>query len=91
MIGWNFLKRDLIVREPLLVGMLVLVTIAFSALTHAYTEPMTSIELLSASIGSSVVRRNWRTIAPAPRWKTSEPRSSMLREIGTLACISRMP
>ena len=38
MMGWNFLKRDLIVREPLLVGMLVLVTIAFSALTHAYSR-----------------------------------------------------
>jgi Tfp pilus assembly protein PilF len=34
----NFLKRDFLVREPLLVSMLVVITIAFSALTHAYTR-----------------------------------------------------
>ncbi|HTQ96494.1 MAG TPA: tetratricopeptide repeat protein [Candidatus Acidoferrum sp.] len=34
----NFFKRDFIVREPLLVGILVLITVAFSALTHAYSQ-----------------------------------------------------
>lgn len=34
----NFLKRDFIVREPLLVGVLILITIFFSALTHSYTR-----------------------------------------------------
>jgi tetratricopeptide (TPR) repeat protein len=34
----NFLKRDFIVREPLLVFILVLITVAFSALTHAYSQ-----------------------------------------------------
>jgi Tfp pilus assembly protein PilF len=34
----NLLKRDLIVREPLLVSILVLITLAFSALTHAYSQ-----------------------------------------------------
>lgn len=33
----NLLKRDYIIREPLLVSMLVLLTIVFSALTHAYS------------------------------------------------------
>ena len=34
----NLQKRDFIIREPLLVGMLVLIAVAFSALTHAYSE-----------------------------------------------------
>jgi Tfp pilus assembly protein PilF len=34
----NFLKNDLVVREPLLIGILVLITIAFSALTHSYSQ-----------------------------------------------------
>jgi Tfp pilus assembly protein PilF len=34
----NFLKRDFIVREPLLVGILILITIVFSAVTHSYTQ-----------------------------------------------------
>jgi tetratricopeptide (TPR) repeat protein len=34
----NFLKRDFIIREPLLVSILVLITVAFSALTHAYSQ-----------------------------------------------------
>jgi tetratricopeptide (TPR) repeat protein len=34
----NLLKRDFIVREPLLVSILVLITLAFSALTHAYSQ-----------------------------------------------------
>jgi Tfp pilus assembly protein PilF len=34
----NLLKRDFIIREPLLVSILVLITIAFSALTHAYSQ-----------------------------------------------------
>jgi len=33
----NLLKRDYIIREPLLISMLVLLTILFSALTHAYS------------------------------------------------------
>jgi len=33
----NLLKRDYIIREPLLVGILVLITVIFSALTHAYS------------------------------------------------------
>jgi tetratricopeptide (TPR) repeat protein len=36
-IRMNFLRRDFIVREPLLVGVLVLITIVFSTLTHSYT------------------------------------------------------
>ena len=36
-IALNLLKRDYIIREPLLVSLLVLLTIVFSALTHAYT------------------------------------------------------
>jgi tetratricopeptide (TPR) repeat protein len=34
----NLLKRNFIVREPLLVFILVLITVAFSALTHAYSQ-----------------------------------------------------
>ena len=34
----NFLRRDFIVREPLLVGILVLITIICSTLTHSYTR-----------------------------------------------------
>ena len=34
----DLLKRDFIVREPLLVAILVLITVAFSVLTHAYSE-----------------------------------------------------
>jgi Tfp pilus assembly protein PilF len=34
----NLLKRDFIVREPLLVSILVLITIVFSALTHSYSQ-----------------------------------------------------
>ncbi len=34
----NLLRRDFIVREPLLVGILVLITIIFSTLTHSYTR-----------------------------------------------------
>jgi Tfp pilus assembly protein PilF len=34
----NFLKRDFKVREPLLVSILVLITIVFSALTHSYHD-----------------------------------------------------
>jgi tetratricopeptide (TPR) repeat protein len=34
----NILKRDFIVREPLLVSILVLLTVALSALTHAYSQ-----------------------------------------------------
>jgi Tfp pilus assembly protein PilF len=34
----NLLQRDFIVREPLLVSILVLITILFSALTHSYSQ-----------------------------------------------------
>ncbi len=34
----NLLNRDFIVREPLLVSILVLITIVFSALTHSYSQ-----------------------------------------------------
>jgi Tfp pilus assembly protein PilF len=34
----NFLKRDFKIREPLLVSILVLITIVFSALTHSYND-----------------------------------------------------
>ncbi len=34
----NLLHRDFIIREPLLVGILVLITVLFSALTHSYTQ-----------------------------------------------------
>jgi tetratricopeptide (TPR) repeat protein len=34
----NFLKRDFIIREPLLVAILVLITIACSFFTHAYSR-----------------------------------------------------
>jgi tetratricopeptide (TPR) repeat protein len=34
----NLFKRDFIVREPLLVTILLLITVAFSALTHAYSQ-----------------------------------------------------
>ncbi len=34
----NLLQRDFIVREPLLVSILVLITIVFSALTHSYSQ-----------------------------------------------------
>jgi Flp pilus assembly protein TadD len=34
----NLLKRDFIIREPLLVSILVLITVVFSALTHAYSQ-----------------------------------------------------
>jgi tetratricopeptide (TPR) repeat protein len=34
----DFLRRNVIIREPLLVGILVLITLAFSALTHSYTQ-----------------------------------------------------
>jgi Tfp pilus assembly protein PilF len=34
----NLLKRDFIIREPLLVSILVLITVAFSAVTHAYSQ-----------------------------------------------------
>jgi Flp pilus assembly protein TadD len=33
----NLLKRDYIIREPLLVSILVLIAVVFSALTHAYS------------------------------------------------------
>lgn len=36
--GMNFLRRDLLVREPMLFGILVLITVIFSALTHSYTS-----------------------------------------------------
>ncbi len=34
----NLLQRDFIIREPLLIGILVLITVLFSALTHSYTQ-----------------------------------------------------
>jgi tetratricopeptide (TPR) repeat protein len=34
----NFLRRDFVVREPLLVGILVLITIVLSTITHAYSQ-----------------------------------------------------
>jgi len=34
----NFLRRDFVVREPLLVAILVLIAVVFSTLTHAYTQ-----------------------------------------------------
>ncbi len=34
----NLLQRDFIVREPLLVSILVLITVVFSALTHSYSQ-----------------------------------------------------
>ncbi len=34
----NVLRRDFVVREPLLVAILVLVTILFSTITHSYTQ-----------------------------------------------------
>jgi tetratricopeptide (TPR) repeat protein len=34
----NLLQRDFIIREPLLVGILVLITVLFSALTHSYSQ-----------------------------------------------------
>jgi len=34
----NLLHRDFIVREPLLVGILVLITVLLSALTHSYSQ-----------------------------------------------------
>lgn len=34
----NLLRRDFVVREPLLVGILVLITIVFSTLTHTYSR-----------------------------------------------------
>ncbi len=34
----NLLHRDFIIREPLLVGILVLIAVLFSALTHSYTQ-----------------------------------------------------
>ena len=34
----NFLTRDFKIREPLLVSILVLITIVFSALTHSYSQ-----------------------------------------------------
>jgi tetratricopeptide (TPR) repeat protein len=34
----NLLKRDFSIREPLLVSILVLITIVFSALTHSYSQ-----------------------------------------------------
>ena len=34
----NFLTRDFRVREPLLVGILVVITIVFSALAHTYSQ-----------------------------------------------------
>jgi tetratricopeptide (TPR) repeat protein len=36
--GMNLLKRDFIIREPLLVSILVLITVLFSAVTHAYSQ-----------------------------------------------------
>jgi Flp pilus assembly protein TadD len=36
--GMNLLRRDFIIREPLLVGILVLITVLFSALTHSYSQ-----------------------------------------------------
>lgn len=36
-ISMNLLRRDFVVREPVLVGILVLITIVFSALTHSYS------------------------------------------------------
>ncbi len=34
----NLLRRDFVVREPLLVFILVLITIVFSSITHSYTQ-----------------------------------------------------
>lgn len=34
----NLLKRDFIIREPLLVAILVVITVLFSTLTHSYTQ-----------------------------------------------------
>ena len=34
----NVLRRDLVVREPLLVGVLILITIVFSTITHTYSQ-----------------------------------------------------
>lgn len=34
----DFLKRDLMVREPLLAGILVIIALVFSAVTHSYTH-----------------------------------------------------
>ncbi|HXX15079.1 MAG TPA: tetratricopeptide repeat protein [Candidatus Eremiobacteraceae bacterium] len=36
--GTNFLTRDFRIREPLLVSILVVITIVFSALTHAFSQ-----------------------------------------------------
>lgn len=37
-IGMNLLKNEFIIREPLLVAILVLITVAFSVFTHAYSQ-----------------------------------------------------
>jgi hypothetical protein len=50
----NLLKRDFIIREPLLVSIHVLITVVFSALTHAYTGAVPRWE----SNGSSAAKRN---------------------------------
>ena len=34
----NVLRRDFVVREPLLVGVLILITIVFSTITHTYSQ-----------------------------------------------------
>src|SRR5215469_15106005 len=34
----NFLRRDFVIREPLLVGVLVLIAVVFSTVTHAYSQ-----------------------------------------------------
>ena len=34
----NVLRRDFVVREPLLIGVLVLVAVVFSTITHAYSQ-----------------------------------------------------
>jgi tetratricopeptide (TPR) repeat protein len=34
----NVLRRDFVVREPLLVGILVLIAVVFSTITHAYSQ-----------------------------------------------------
>jgi tetratricopeptide (TPR) repeat protein len=34
----NVFRRDFVIREPLLVGILLLITVVFSTITHAYTQ-----------------------------------------------------
>ncbi len=87
----NVLRRDFVVREPLLVAILVLVTILFSTITHSYTQAYDRRRNLLGqqwyATGDAELQKN----RPLPPSKPFAPLCSMPPGIGIIASASPKP